>query len=167
MAGSKIFETITEPLTELRPAPTMTAPISPPKSACDELEGSPTSHVTRFQMIAPSSPAKTMGAVISESSKQPTRDRFGYRSGQACSGEIEYGGKDDGDARPKSTRRDGPGHRIGTVMKAVGEIEDQGYDNDRDDDEQLGHISSPSGTGGVVSGAPAMTLEPSRQVNNR
>jgi hypothetical protein len=52
-------------------------------------------------------------------------------------------------------------------MEAVGEIEDQGYDNDRDDDEQLCHISSPSGTGGVVSGAPAMTLEPSRQVNNR
>ena len=36
------------------------------------------------------------------------------------------------------------------AMKAVGEVEDQGYDNDRDDDEQLGHISSPSGTGGVV-----------------
>ena len=49
----------------------MTAPISPPNSACDELEGSPTSHVSRFQMIAPSSPAKTMGAVINESSNRP------------------------------------------------------------------------------------------------
>jgi hypothetical protein len=36
-------------------------------------------------------------------------------------------------------------------VEAIREIEDQGYGDDRDDDEQLCHISSPSGTGGVVS----------------
>ena len=34
------------------------APTTPPMSACEELDGSPKYHVTRFQVIAPISPAK-------------------------------------------------------------------------------------------------------------
>ena len=38
---------------------TSAAPIRPPISACDELDGSPSHHVTRFQAIAPMSAAST------------------------------------------------------------------------------------------------------------
>src|SRR2546429_4794184 len=39
--------------------------MSPPKSACDELDGSPNSHVSRFHRIAPTSPAKiTTGPIL-------------------------------------------------------------------------------------------------------
>jgi hypothetical protein len=40
----------------------------PPKRACDELEGSPSSQVTRFHRIAPHSPAKITTGVILVSS---------------------------------------------------------------------------------------------------
>jgi hypothetical protein len=39
--GIRIFERKTPPLTDEMPAPTMAAPMRPPKSACDELDGSP------------------------------------------------------------------------------------------------------------------------------
>ena len=45
-------------LTAVNPIPTIVAPISPPKRACDELEGRPKSHVSMFQQMAPISPAK-------------------------------------------------------------------------------------------------------------
>jgi hypothetical protein len=38
--------------TELRPAPAIAAPTSPPTSVCDELEGNPHHHVRRFHVIA-------------------------------------------------------------------------------------------------------------------
>ena len=42
-------------------APTRVAPMSPPNRACEELEGSPSSHVSMFQVMAPMSPAKMIG----------------------------------------------------------------------------------------------------------
>ena len=71
MAGSRTFDTITQPFTEASPAPTTTAPMRPPNSACEELEGRPKSQVIRFQMIAPTNPARIIGTVISASSKNP------------------------------------------------------------------------------------------------
>ena len=47
------------------------APTTPPISACDELEGSPKYHVTRFQVIAPISPAKITVVVMSSASTIP------------------------------------------------------------------------------------------------
>jgi hypothetical protein len=41
------------------PAFAMTAPTIPPINACDELDGMPYHHVTRFQKIAPISAPKT------------------------------------------------------------------------------------------------------------
>ena len=49
----------------------MTAPIKPPKSAWEELDGSPSNQVRRFHTIAPTRPASTIGAVTSCSSKNP------------------------------------------------------------------------------------------------
>lgn len=58
------------------PADTTTAPISPPTSACDDDEGMPFHQVTRFQVMAPSSPHSRMvsaavGAMPSSRTKLP------------------------------------------------------------------------------------------------
>src|SRR3954465_3436572 len=47
-------------LTPSQPRPAIVAPISPPNRAGDELEGRPSSQVSRFHTIAPVSPASTM-----------------------------------------------------------------------------------------------------------
>ena len=53
------------------PPATQVAPIRPPNSACDELEGSPRNQVTRFHRIAPTSPAKITTGLMSVSSTSP------------------------------------------------------------------------------------------------
>ena len=53
------------------PAATQVAPIRPPKSACDELDGSPRNQVTRFHRMAPTSPAKITTGLMSFSSTSP------------------------------------------------------------------------------------------------
>ncbi len=64
--------TTAPPCTPLGPTATRVAPISPPKRACEELEGSPASQVTRFQTMAPTSPAKiTSGLMPAVSSMIP------------------------------------------------------------------------------------------------
>lgn len=45
--------------------------MSPPKSACDELDGRPTSQVSRFHRIAPTSPAKIIPGETRVSSTMP------------------------------------------------------------------------------------------------
>src|SRR4051794_13546556 len=47
------------------------APIRPPKSACEELEGNPRNHVTRFHRMAPISPAKITTGLMAVSSTSP------------------------------------------------------------------------------------------------
>src|SRR6476661_147576 len=71
IAGSRIFDTTTEKFTPDTPAPTSTAPISPPNNACEELDGSPNSHVVRFHRIAATSPAKIIVGVTSASLTMP------------------------------------------------------------------------------------------------
>jgi hypothetical protein len=58
-------------LTAAVPAATSVAPIRPPNSACDELDGSPSSQVSRFHKIAPHRPAKITVGVILASSTSP------------------------------------------------------------------------------------------------
>jgi len=70
-AGSSTLPSRPANLTASAPAATTVAPIRPPINACDELEGSPTSHVSRFHTIAPTSPAKITVGVIFESSSRP------------------------------------------------------------------------------------------------
>src|SRR4051812_663418 len=53
------------------PPATQVAPIRPPNSACDELEGNPRYQVTRFHKIAPTSPAKMTTGLMSVSSTSP------------------------------------------------------------------------------------------------
>ena len=70
-AGSSTLPTRLANLTASAPAATQVAPIRPPINACDELEGSPTSQVSRFHTIAPTSPAKITVGVIFVSSTSP------------------------------------------------------------------------------------------------
>src|SRR4051794_27164832 len=53
------------------PPATQAAPMRPPKSACEELEGSPRYQVTRFHRMAPISPAKITTGLMSASSTRP------------------------------------------------------------------------------------------------
>ena len=71
MAGSRILDTTTEKLTPAVPAPTSTAPISPPNRACDELDGSPYNQVSRFHRMAPTRPPKTIAGVTNDSLTRP------------------------------------------------------------------------------------------------
>src|SRR3954451_21308647 len=67
-AGISSFETTASPETAPVPAAAIEAPITPPISACDELEGSAKYHVARFQMIAPIKPPKTTSGVMTDGS---------------------------------------------------------------------------------------------------
>src|SRR6478672_10871053 len=71
IAGSTIFDMITDMFTPAVPAPINTAPIRPPNRACEELEGSPKSQVIRFHRMAPTSPAKIIVGVTSASLTMP------------------------------------------------------------------------------------------------
>src|SRR4051794_26164592 len=53
------------------PCAASVAPTMPPISACDELDGSPAYQVTRFQTIAPTSPAKITVSVTPPASTMP------------------------------------------------------------------------------------------------
>src|SRR5215218_2279746 len=70
-AGRTILFTTTSKLMAPAPPATHVAPIRPPKSACDELEGSPRYQVTRFHTMAPTSPAKITTGLMRVSSTSP------------------------------------------------------------------------------------------------
>jgi hypothetical protein len=70
-AGTTTFVRTVPKCTAPVPAATSVAPMSPPNSACDELDGRPSSQVSRFHMIAPTSPAKITTGPICASSTIP------------------------------------------------------------------------------------------------
>ena len=53
------------PITASGPDATSTAPTTPPINACEEDDGRPKYHVSRFQAIAPIRPANTTAGVTS------------------------------------------------------------------------------------------------------
>ncbi len=70
-AGMMIFSSTLSTWTALLPAAIQVAPISPPNSACEELDGSPASQVSRFHTIAPIRPPKMIAGVILASLTMP------------------------------------------------------------------------------------------------
>ena len=110
----------------LKPALATAAPAYPPNSACDELVGSPKYHVIRFQMIAPMSPARITENVTTSRSTIPEPDRLGDGGAEEeRRDEVEERGPGDRLARREHARGDDGGNRIGGVVKAVDEIENQ------------------------------------------
>ena len=113
----------------------------PPISAWLELEGSPTNQVMRFHVIAPTSPASTMFERDRVLVDDPLRDRRRDRDRDERAGEVEHGRARDRRARAQRTRRDARRDRVGGVVEAVGEVEEQ---RDRDDGPEHEHPSSAS-----------------------
>src|SRR4051795_13533537 len=70
-AGTSTFSTMPSPLMTSAPSATNAAPISPPISACDELDGRPSHHVAMFHAMAPTRPANTTVVVIAPASTIP------------------------------------------------------------------------------------------------
>src|SRR3954468_15092600 len=70
-AGTSTFSMMPSPLMTSAPSATNAAPISPPISACDELDGRPSHHVATFHAIAPTRPANTTVVVIAPGSTIP------------------------------------------------------------------------------------------------
>ena len=68
------FDPLPFQFTPAQPRPAMVAPMRPPNNACDELDGSPSSQVNRFQTIPPTNPASTM----SRRSNPPSRTSSGF-----------------------------------------------------------------------------------------
>src|SRR5579862_2476101 len=56
MAGMMTFDTRPDHKTAEPPAAASVAPMTPPMMACEELDGMPNSHVSRFQMMPPARP---------------------------------------------------------------------------------------------------------------
>src|SRR3954452_11649917 len=70
-AGTSTFSMMPSTLITSGPSATNAAPISPPISACDELDGRPAHHVAMFHAIAPTRPANTTVVVIAPASTMP------------------------------------------------------------------------------------------------
>ena len=113
------------------PAATNVAPTTPPISACEEDDGSPKYQVARFQAIAPTSPAKTIGGVIASASTMPLAIVAATCEREEGADEVEDRRQRDRDARRQRARRDRRGDRVGGVVEAVGEVE---RERRRDDD---------------------------------
>src|SRR5829696_1161069 len=69
--GMTTLSTIPVPLIAEDPAAAKVEPTTPPISACDDDDGSPKYQVSRFQKIAPISPAKTTSRVTSSGLTMP------------------------------------------------------------------------------------------------
>ena len=123
------------------PPRAIAAPISPPTSACDDDEGRPSRHVSRFHPIAPVSAASSTWALTNPGvvliSPPPT----------VCATFVDVNAPrkfitaaiSDRLARAQRTRRDRGGDGVGRVMESVREVERK---RDRDDDDQLGGRST-------------------------
>src|SRR5246127_994462 len=70
-AGSTTLETRPCHSTALPPAAASVEPITPPIRACDELDGIPSSQVSKFQMMPPARPAATTVRVTAPGATRP------------------------------------------------------------------------------------------------
>ena len=75
------------------------APMSPPKSACDELEGMPKYQVVKFQATAPMSAASTSAQGHEVGVHEALADRLRDAGVEQRAEEVEARGHDHGDAR--------------------------------------------------------------------
>ena len=83
--GMMTLSTIVCP-TARRRRPRSVAPTRPPKSACEEDEGRPKYQVIRFQVIAPSTPAKTTPGLVPRSGgvDQAVADGLGHAGAEGA-----------------------------------------------------------------------------------
>src|SRR4051812_20045725 len=71
IAGAITFSTMASPWIASAPSATNAEPMMPPISACEDDDGSPNHQVTRFQVIAPIRPPKTIVGVMASADTMP------------------------------------------------------------------------------------------------
>ena len=135
-AGSRILDTTTEKLTPDTPAPTSTAPIRPPNSACEELDGSPNSQVVQIPQDRGHQPGEDHRRGDEGVVDHAAGDGLGDLGRQERADHVQHGGDQHGRPRPQRTGGDRGGHRVGAVVKTVGEIEEQRRQDDDGHQEQ-------------------------------
>ena len=134
-SGRMILSTTPLQMTPPTPALAIMAPMRPPKSACDELDGMPKYQVMRFQTTAPTRAARTTGSVTRSVLTMPFADGLGDARGDEGAEQVEAGRHEDGDARRQGARRHRGRDRVGGVVEAVGVVEDERQDDDRDEED--------------------------------
>ena len=97
----------------------------------------PRNHVIRFQVIAPTRPARTTLSVIASGSTMPFAIVAATFERDERADEVEDRGDDDGRARRQRPRRDARRDRVRGVVEAVREVEEERDDDDRDEREVL------------------------------
>ena len=136
-AGMSTLDTTPFQITPCAPTAAIVAPTMPPISACEELEGIPSSQVSRFQTMPPTRPANTSSSVTMCRIDQTLGDRGRDGGGQERAHQIEHRGQCDRRLGRERAAGDGGRHRVAGVVEAVGEIESQCRDYDNDQEEQL------------------------------
>ena len=112
------------------------APTSPPISACDELDGSPSHHVNRFHAIAPNSAGEHGLRGREARVDDPLADRLRDRGRHEGADEVRDRRDRDRHARRQRARRDRGRDRVRRVVEAVREVEAE-RDDDHDDEEEV------------------------------
>ena len=114
------------------------APTRPPMRACEEDDGRPKYQVMRFQLMAPSSPAMTItrpwapvpGSMVSETVVATFWP-------EERANEVHDRGQRERHARGQRPRRHRGGDGVGGIVEAVGVVEGERDDDDRDDDREV------------------------------
>ncbi len=143
-AGTMTLDTRPCHFTACEPAAASIAPMTPPISACEELDGMPNSQVMRFQMIAPASPANTTVSVTRPVSTRPLAIVAATLSDRNAPTRFSAADSADGDLRVQRPGGDGRRHRVGGVVEAVGEVEGQPGDDDQGQHNVVAHESGLS-----------------------
>ena len=103
----------------------------PPISAWLELEGRPRYHVIRFQVIAPTRPARTTSSVMTSGSTIPFAMVAATSNETNAPATFRIAAASDGGPRRDRARRDARRDRVGRVVEAVREVEEERDDDDR------------------------------------
>ena len=106
----------------------------PPISAWLELDGSPRYQVIRFQVIAPTRPARTTSSVITLGSTIPFATVAATLSETKAPAKLSTAASSTADARRQRARRDARRDRVRRVVEAVREVEEE---RDGDDGDEL------------------------------
>ena len=117
---------------------TSAAPMRPPMSACEELDGKPSHHVIRFHVIAPKSAARTVLSVARPVSMIPFPTVAATAVVTNAPARLASDCDEDGHPRSQRPCRDGGRDGVGRVVKAVREVEAQ-RDDDHQDEETVAH----------------------------
>ncbi len=112
-------------ITAFVPTAAIIAPSTPPISACDDDDGMLKYQVTRFQMIAPTRPAKTIGTVTRFCSTMPEAIVAATETEMNAPAKLRIEASATATRGLQRARGDRGRHGVRRVVEAVREIEEQ------------------------------------------